>query len=94
VKVICPTAQAKYFCAADWTTQITLNRLTKIQFTRIRFREAKGPDNRDDSRKIQLICSVGQNLEQRLQKPAILSRAGAVGFRSMLRAAHRDTFGA
>jgi hypothetical protein len=40
VEVICPTGQAKYFFEEDWTTQITLNRLTKIQFTRMRFREA------------------------------------------------------
>jgi hypothetical protein len=29
VAVICPTGQAEYFSAQDWTTQISLNRLTK-----------------------------------------------------------------
>jgi len=26
--------EANYFCAGDWTTQITLNRLVKLLFTR------------------------------------------------------------
>jgi hypothetical protein len=37
VNLICPTAKAKYFWLGDWTTQITLNRLDKSQFTRTRF---------------------------------------------------------
>src|SRR6516225_12440646 len=34
VKMICPTGIAKFFCEGDWTTQITLNRLMKLIFTR------------------------------------------------------------
>jgi hypothetical protein len=30
--------KANYFCAQDWTTQISLNRLTKFQFARKRVR--------------------------------------------------------
>jgi hypothetical protein len=37
VNLICPTAKAKYFWLGDWTTQITLNRLSKLQFWRTRF---------------------------------------------------------
>jgi hypothetical protein len=37
VPLICPTAQGKYFSLRDWTTQISLNRLTKIAFRRTRF---------------------------------------------------------
>jgi hypothetical protein len=29
--------EAKYFCGDDWTTQIRLNRLSKSQFTFLRF---------------------------------------------------------
>jgi hypothetical protein len=32
--VICPTSQAQYFFARDWTTQISLIRLDKSGFTR------------------------------------------------------------
>ena len=35
--LICPTAQAKYFSRQDWTTQISLNRLMKFAFWRMRF---------------------------------------------------------
>jgi hypothetical protein len=37
VDLICPTGQAKYFFAQDWTTQISLNRLKNLDFTRTRF---------------------------------------------------------
>jgi hypothetical protein len=30
--------EAKYFCARDWTTQITLNRLGKLDFARMPLR--------------------------------------------------------
>ena len=39
VEVICPTGQAKYFSKRDWTTQISLNRFSKFEFTRMRFRK-------------------------------------------------------
>ena len=42
VAVICPTGQAKFFCEGeDWTTQISLNRLTKSRFWRTRFARLK-----------------------------------------------------
>jgi len=34
VKMICPTGIAKFFCVGDWTTQISLERLKKLVFTR------------------------------------------------------------
>jgi hypothetical protein len=46
-----PDGTTEFFFEEDWTTQITLNRLTKSQFTRMQFREAKGPRNRDNIRK-------------------------------------------
>jgi hypothetical protein len=39
IKMICPTGIAKYFFAQDWTTQITLNRLSKLDFSRVRIRQ-------------------------------------------------------
>jgi hypothetical protein len=35
--VICPTAEAIYFCKRDWTTQITLKQQHKLLFTRSGF---------------------------------------------------------
>jgi hypothetical protein len=34
LEVICPTGPANYFLLGDWTTQIKLNRLTKLLFSR------------------------------------------------------------
>jgi hypothetical protein len=41
VELICPTAQVKYFCEEDWTTQITLSPLMKSSFWRIDFANLK-----------------------------------------------------
>src|SRR5437016_5568580 len=43
VPLICPTAQAQYFCEGDWTTQISLNRLSKSPFTRRRIVASRDP---------------------------------------------------
>jgi hypothetical protein len=51
VELICPTAQAKYFSRGDWTTQITLNRLAKFDFARIRFCKPKAGGAKGYSRK-------------------------------------------
>src|SRR5215469_11791966 len=37
--MICPTGIAIYFCEKDWTGQISLNCLKKLDFARTRFRE-------------------------------------------------------
>jgi hypothetical protein len=34
LNVILANGQAEYFCREDWTTQISLNRLAKLVFTR------------------------------------------------------------
>ena len=39
--LICRTAKGKYFSQGDWTTQISLNHLTKIAFWRTRFLAAE-----------------------------------------------------
>jgi hypothetical protein len=36
VEMICPTGIAEYFCDKDWTTQISLNPLTKLPCPRSR----------------------------------------------------------
>jgi hypothetical protein len=54
VELICPTAQEKYFCKGDWTTQITLNCFMKSNFWRNDFAGLKSrksaifPENRND----------------------------------------------
>ncbi|TMK38014.1 MAG: hypothetical protein E6G70_30425 [Alphaproteobacteria bacterium] len=55
VELICPTAQAKYFWPGDWTTQITLNRLSKFRFARMRFGKPKGVREADPSQMMRLI---------------------------------------
>jgi hypothetical protein len=40
--MICPAGIAKYFCKGDWTTQIKLNRLKKLSFSRTRFPKPQG----------------------------------------------------
>jgi hypothetical protein len=42
IEMICPTGIAKYFCKGDWTTQIKLNRLKKLSFSRTRFPKPQG----------------------------------------------------
>jgi hypothetical protein len=38
-----PTAEAKYFCEKDWTTQISLNRLDKLEFWRTQIQGPASP---------------------------------------------------
>jgi hypothetical protein len=52
VELICPTAQAEYFSRGDWTTQITLNRLNKLRFARMRFPKPDGHASETNPRKL------------------------------------------
>jgi hypothetical protein len=56
VALICPTGPAKYFFRGDWTTQITLKSLRKLNFTRSGF---FGLSSSSDT-ECRLICLVGQ----------------------------------
>jgi len=69
VPLICPTRQAKYFRKRDWTTQISLNRFSKLSFTRMRFLQPKDQASEAASRKTQLICpTTAKSATQAMRK--------------------------
>jgi hypothetical protein len=59
--VICPTAQAEFFSEQDWTTQITLNRFSKLHFARIRFYQPIGRGKRIEIQNHSRDLPVGAN---------------------------------
>jgi hypothetical protein len=70
VELICPTAQAKYFCEGDWTTQINLNRLKKLSFSRMQFRSPFTPRMRQ---RLKNWTDLLVRLQVRSPKPVIRS---------------------
>jgi hypothetical protein len=60
IEMICPTGIAEYFFGKDWTTQIRLNRLTKLPCTRRRLAARLKEIARDGSKANAADLSVGQ----------------------------------
>jgi hypothetical protein len=54
--------EAKYFLAWDWTTLITLNRLTKSDFTRTRFLRSQSLAGEPASTKLNRFCTTGESI--------------------------------
>jgi hypothetical protein len=55
--VICPRCEAEYFLRGDWTTQISLIWLAKLDFSRTRFRRLRTAVSGAPARR---FCQVGQ----------------------------------
>jgi hypothetical protein len=57
--------KAKYFLRANWTTQIRLNRLKKLSFTRTSFSAGQVVSMLVRRSEIDLICPSGRSGDQR-----------------------------